>query len=261
MESSTPKFSTFQKFSELPIELRRKIWEYALQPRIVEFPHISLEEKTALWEKEVCFEPSLPQPKPDMTSLAVLGASYESNNTLQALYRERFEFMRPEADEDGIWREFGIQWMKPYRGVRFNPQIDTLSMDMRTCEALVTYGKEGLEPLQYAVVKVASLYEMDVELCTDIAFHHMLNLFLNAPNLKSITLVLASPDPWWELEIAGWHKDFVPAVLKALEEYWDVWRDANESARYADSGQGRTMAQRDRARWRSAVHVLTTEPL
>lgn len=199
-----------------------------------------------------------------MTSLAALGANYESNITLHGLYRERFEFMRPEADEDGIWREFGIQWMKPYKGVRFNPKIDTLCIDTRTCEALATYGKEGLNALQYAAVTVAGLYDMDVQLCTEIAYPAMMELFNNAPNLKSLCLVLASPDPWSEIEILEWRKDYVPACLEALRDYWDLWRDAgaaDHGMRYSDDEEGREQARNDRARWRKIVNVLNAEEL
>lgn len=259
MATSSPTPDTFPKFSLLPTELRRRIWEASLPPRVVEFPHISMERKMAMWEKEICYDPSRPQPKPDTTSLTVLGASYESNNTLNGLYKEMFGFNKPEADDDGIWREYGIQWMRPYKGVRFNPKIDTLHMRTDTCKALMEYGKDGLEPLRFVSVFVADMYELDVQTYIELGFPSVMDLFLNAPNLEMISLVLGSPEYWWEQEQLVIHSDHVAACGIALQDYWDTWRDTEGGEMYSPDDEGRAKARSDRKRWRSIVTVSLPE--
>ncbi|PVH78115.1 hypothetical protein DL98DRAFT_257849 [Cadophora sp. DSE1049] len=261
--------TTFPKFSLLPTELRRRIWEESLPRRVVEFPHVSLERKLAMWEREICFDPSRPPPKPDTISLTALGASYEAYNTLNGLYKVHFGFDKLEeddfegslADYQSSRQDVGLRWAMPYKGVRFNPKLDTLSMSMVTCRAMIEFGKDGLIPLRFVSVYVSDLYDFDVPTYIDLGFPSVMKLFLNAPNLESICLVLGSPDHDWEEEQHEIHSEHVKSCGIALQDYWDTWRDTEGREMYSSDDEGTLKAQSDRKRWRSIVRVSLPDQL
>ncbi|KAH7412784.1 hypothetical protein BKA64DRAFT_337455 [Cadophora sp. MPI-SDFR-AT-0126] len=263
MSSPTPITNTFPKFPLLPIELRRRIWEESLPRRVVEFPHVSLERKMALWEREICFDPTRPQPKPDTISLSVLGASYESYNTLNGLYKVHFGFDRLEednpeaslADYQSPWQDVGLRWARPYKGVRFNPKLDTLSMSTDTCRAMIEFGKDRLIPLRFVSVYASDLYDLDALTYIDMGFPAVMKMFLNAPNLELIHLVLGSPDHGWEEEQPDIHSEYVKSCGLALQDYWDTWRDTEGREMYSSDDVAIAKAQSDRKKWRSIVRV------
>lgn len=211
----------------------------------------------AMWETEICYDPSLPQPQPDTKFLSVLGANYESHITLNKMYTEMFGFNKLEGDYDGIWRDVGMRWMRPYKGVRFNPDIDTLSMNTEVCRDLIAHGKKGLEPLRFVQVFVADMNELDVQSYMEFGSPAAMDLFLNAPNLQKICLVLGSPASWWEEEQLI-VQDLATCGV-ALQEYWDTWRDTLGVNVYSPDEEGRAKAQSDRKRWRSVVSVSLPE--
>lgn len=269
MATPIPTGDAFPKFSLLPTELRRRIWEESLPRRVVEFPHVSLERKMALWEREICFHPSRPPPKPDTISLGVLGASYESYNTLNGLYKVHFGFDKLEeedfeeslADYRRPWQDWEVRWARPYKGVRFNPKIDTLSMDAETCRAIIKFGHEGLIPLRFVSVYVSDEYEFDMPLHIDTGFTSIMSLFLNAPNLEKLCLVIGNRDCSWEDERHQILSEIVKSCELAFQDYWDTWRDTEGRDMYTSDDEGIAKAQNDRKRWRAVVRVsLTDEP-
>ena len=223
----------------------------------------------ALWEREICFHPSRPPPKPDTISLGVLGASYESYNTLNGLYKLHFGFEQLEdedfeeslADGQRPWQDLELRWVKPYRGVRFNPKIDTLSMSASTCRAMVEFGREGLIPLRFVSVYVSDIYGFDVPLYLGMGFSSIMSLFLNAPNLQRICLVIGSRDHGWEDEQHEIYSEHVESYELALQDYWDTWRDTEGREIYPSDDEGIAKAQNDRKRWRSIVRVSLADQL
>ncbi|KAK0121769.1 hypothetical protein ONS95_010055 [Cadophora gregata] len=265
MVSQIPTTNTFPKFSLLPTELRRRIWEESLPRRVVEFPHVSIDFRMAMWEREVCFNPLRPPPKPDMISLTALGANYESYNTLNRLYKEHFGFVEVEEEDfegslagyQSSWPDSDLRWARPYKGVRFNPKLDTLLISTDTCRAIIEFGKDGLEPLRFVSIYVPHAYELPTYI--DLGFPSVMSLFLNAPKLQMIGLVFPGQDYGWEDE-----QDEIPAEhLKsceiALRDYWDTWRDTEGRHIYPSDHEGTLKAQSDRKRWRSIVGVSRPE--
>ncbi|KAL2064245.1 hypothetical protein VTL71DRAFT_4739 [Oculimacula yallundae] len=254
--ASPASSGAFPFFSLLPSELRRRIWEESLPPRAVHFPHVPLEDRMALWEREICDGSSAPRPKSDTGSLSVLGASYESYHTLNRLYKELFGFRIPEMDEDFMLRGYDVQWMRVYRGVRFNPKIDTLCISTDFCNTMIKYGKVALEPLRFVSVHLADMFVRDGgNVGVELEFPSIMCLFLNAPNLESICLVLGFPEYRLERESFSFPSYYAINVEGALRDYWDTWRDTRGMDMYSQDDKGRAQAWRDRERWRKTVSV------
>lgn len=186
-----PPTPTFPRFSELPIEIRLKIWRLAIAPRAVQFPIAFKDSQLTQWDDY--HRPIGPSSRPDMFprpvrnhNPPVLEVNSEARDELSPFYQKSFGFTEPPSRYPYLYK-FPITVTLEFRNVLFNHHIDTLCLHWPFTSELARYGANGLDNLQH----VAMLVERRNVNLSRYAPLHFIEFCLRCEKLESFRVLLA----------------------------------------------------------------------
>jgi hypothetical protein len=226
--------NTFPLFPDFPVEIRLKIWRFALVPRLVSWPM----HRPGVPRRRGCTEYFGGVVR---DQLALFVVNKESRNEAARLYHKAFSFTRYIN---------GRPW--EYEALFFDFEIDTLFIDTDLWHLLAGRAEGSLAQLRYV-----ALYDTDTEVNVSPepeqrSFHHLANLFSKCGKLERLSLCLYDPYVSTYRNTRGQSvttdkaNEYKRKLDKALKSYW---------ARL--SGQGGQFVRKEEAeRWARVVRVV-----
>ena len=227
----------FPRFAELPTEIRLKIWQLWMSPRLVSFPQLPMKERLSYWALDNARRDIKP-PGPDSSiPLALLGVNKESNFAMSKFYSRRFGFTKQPGSNTLSGTEKDIQ------GVIFNSDIDVLFVRKEGAEDLANYCPDGLNNLRYVAVFAGC--NSDWGLFITSSFPALGRLFGKCGHLERLYLCILDPfgrDIDEEDELR--RKSFEDGLL----EYGDRYTSDRKHS-------GRMSSEDAQKRWRDVMKV------